>query len=60
MDVLINVLRFLFWFVIFFGLFSLLFSPGGVFVLGAIFLVLLVMMPLFITIAMMDAILKDA
>lgn len=58
-DAVVAVLQFLFWFVIFFGLFSLLFSPGGVFVLAAIFLVGLVMMPVFITLAMMAAILEE-
>ena len=55
----VAVFNFLFWFVIFFGLFTILFSPGGVFVLAAIFLVGLAMMPILITAAMVSAILED-
>ena len=54
-----EIVAFLFWMLVFIGIFSLFFTPGGLFILAAIFLVFLVLTPLFITMAMVAAILND-
>ena len=54
-----EILSFLLWFAVFFLFFSLLFSPGGLIILAAIFLGFIFLMPVFITMALVGAILAD-
>ena len=54
-----EVLSFLLRFAVFFLFFSLLFTPGGLFILAAIFLGFIFLMPLFITAALVGAILDE-